>query len=142
VDYDAEGRVIFSGRSEADADVRGYVDNRPMVAGRSSSRGEWRLQPSDPIPPGTYTVRVDHVDAAGRVVARAEIPFKREEPRASPAGDPVIVIQPGNNLWTIARRTYGRGIQYVVIYQANQQQIRDPDLIYPGQIFKLPTMQN
>jgi nucleoid-associated protein YgaU len=50
-----------------------------------------------------------------------------------------VVIQPGDNLWRIARGTYGRGVQYVVIYRANQDRIRDPNLIYPGQIFTLPT---
>jgi nucleoid-associated protein YgaU len=49
-----------------------------------------------------------------------------------------VVVQPGNNLWQISRGTYGRGAAYTVIYQANKGQIRDPDLIYPGQIFMLP----
>ncbi len=50
-------------------------------------------------------------------------------------------MQPGNSLWRIARRTYGQGIMYTVIYQANGQQIFDPDLIYPGQVFVLPTSE-
>ena len=49
-----------------------------------------------------------------------------------------IVVQPGHSLWRIARETYGRGIRYTVIYEANRAQIRDPDLIYPGQVFVLP----
>jgi nucleoid-associated protein YgaU len=49
-----------------------------------------------------------------------------------------IVIQPGNNLWRISRVLYGRGIEYTVIYEANRNQIRDPNLIYPGQIFATP----
>jgi nucleoid-associated protein YgaU len=44
----------------------------------------------------------------------------------------------GDSLWKISRRTYGEGERYTVIYDANQDQIRDPDLIYPGQIFVLP----
>ena len=48
-------------------------------------------------------------------------------------------ITRGDNLWRISQRTYGRGERYTVIYDANQSQIRDPDLIYPGQIFVLPT---
>ncbi|VUD74711.1 hypothetical protein MET9862_05344 [Methylobacterium symbioticum] len=47
-------------------------------------------------------------------------------------------IERGNSLWQISRRAYGRGNRYTVIYDANQEQIRDPDLIYPGQIFVLP----
>ena len=49
-----------------------------------------------------------------------------------------VIIQPGDNLWTIARNIYGKGIRYTVIYEANRDQIRDPDLIYPGQIFTTP----
>ena len=48
------------------------------------------------------------------------------------------IIRRGDNLWTIARRVYGRGIRYTTIYEANTGQIRDPDRIYPGQIFALP----
>ena len=47
----------------------------------------------------------------------------------------------GDSLWQISHRTYGDGRRYTVIYDANQQQIRDPDLIYPGQIFVLPKDQ-
>lgn len=48
------------------------------------------------------------------------------------------IIRRGDNLWTIARRVYGEGLKYTTIYQANTGQIRDPDLIYPGQVFDLP----
>ena len=49
-----------------------------------------------------------------------------------------VVIQPGNNLWRISRIIYGKGHEYTVIYQANRDAIRNPDLIYPGQIFTTP----
>ena len=48
------------------------------------------------------------------------------------------IIRRGDNLWTIARRVYGEGLKYTTIYQANTGQIRDPDRIYPGQVFDLP----
>jgi nucleoid-associated protein YgaU len=49
-----------------------------------------------------------------------------------------VIIQPGNNLWNISRVIYGQGISYTTIYSANKEQIRDPDKIYPGQIFLTP----
>jgi nucleoid-associated protein YgaU len=52
-----------------------------------------------------------------------------------------VVIQPGNNLWQISRVIYGKGVQYTVIYEANKDQIRNPNLIYPGQIFETPGSQ-
>lgn len=50
-----------------------------------------------------------------------------------------VIIKPGDNLWRISRKTYGRGIRYTTIFQANRDQIRDPNRIYIGQIFKLPS---
>lgn len=49
-----------------------------------------------------------------------------------------IIIRTGDNLWTISRRLYGRGVRYSTIYLANTDQIRSPHLIYPGQVFVLP----
>jgi nucleoid-associated protein YgaU len=63
---------------------------------------------------------------------------------ALPADDPVaalaetVTIRRGDNLWVIARRVYGAGIRYTTIYLANRDQIRDPDLIYPGQVLVVP----
>ncbi len=59
-------------------------------------------------------------------------------PGATIGGQGYVIIQPGNNLWRIARVVYGRGTEYTVIYEANKNQIRDPDLIYPGQVFATP----
>lgn len=54
--------------------------------------------------------------------------------------DPIslITVQPGHTLWAISTERYGSGDLYVQIYRANRSQIRNPDLIYPGQIFTLP----
>jgi hypothetical protein len=60
------------------------------------------------------------------------------EPEVAAARPGHVVIQPGNNLWRISRVIYGRGIEYTAIYEANRDKIRDPDLIYPGQIFATP----
>ena len=57
-----------------------------------------------------------------------------------PHVDTTVVVR-GDSLWRISRSTYGHGIRYSVIYNANREQIRDPDLIYPGQIFVLPKAQ-
>ena len=50
----------------------------------------------------------------------------------------MVTVQAGNTLWGISRERYGQGILYVQVFEANRDKIRDPDLIYPGQIFNLP----
>jgi nucleoid-associated protein YgaU len=47
-------------------------------------------------------------------------------------------VSRGDNLWRLSRVTYGAGTRYAVIYRANREQIRNPNRIYPGQIFVLP----
>ena len=62
-------------------------------------------------------------------------------------GSPSAVVVPkvatttvsrGDSLWRISRLSYGAGTRYAVIYKANREQIRNPNLIHPGQIFVLP----
>jgi nucleoid-associated protein YgaU len=48
------------------------------------------------------------------------------------------VVSRGDSLWRISRVTYGAGLRYAIIYKANRDQIRNPDRIYPGQVFVLP----
>jgi nucleoid-associated protein YgaU len=64
------------------------------------------------------------------------------DPEAARFASGKAIIRTGDNLWTIARRVYGAGIKYTTIYEANNGQIRDPDRIYPGQVFDLPSAAN
>lgn len=52
-----------------------------------------------------------------------------------------VIIRRGDNLWRLSRRVYGQGIRYTSIYDANRDQIGQPELIFPGQVFTLPTPQ-
>ena len=49
-----------------------------------------------------------------------------------------ITVQPGFTLWGIAQQQMGAGVMYVQLFEANKDKIRDPDLIYPGQVFTMP----
>lgn len=139
MDYDSAGRVAMGGRAQPGSAVQLYLDN--ILVGRAATDpdGHWRLSPQRPIDPGIYALRADQVTDTGKVTARVELPVQVSEiPKDLPEGQ-FLIVQPGNSLWRIARRTYGDGFQYLTIYQANRSQIRDPDLIYPGQIFTVPT---
>ncbi len=85
-------------------------------------------------------MRVDKVDREGVVLARIETPLARAAREQFLLGEALVVVQPGNSLWRIARRAYGGGVHFTVIYEANRGQIRDPNLIYPGQIFSMPVI--
>jgi nucleoid-associated protein YgaU len=134
VEYDEHGKTRLSGIAPPGAKVRLYVDNHPIGEAAANPDGQWTFSASQAIGTGSHHLRLDQIAPNGAVAFRLDRPFTREQLTAAElrAGD--IVIQPGQNLWVIARHTYGLGTHYLVIYQ----EIRDPDLIYPGQVFTLP----
>ena len=139
IDYGEGGAVLVSGRAAAGTAVRLYLNDKPVGEGRADTNGRFRIRAEGEITPGVYRLRADQLDATGRVTARAETPFQRATQAEIAVAEGRVVVQPGNSLWRIARRVYGQGTRYTVIFDANQEQIRDPNLIYPGQIFAVPT---
>ncbi|RVV98772.1 LysM peptidoglycan-binding domain-containing protein [Mesobaculum littorinae] len=145
ISYDDAGEVTLGGRGRGARFVRVYLDNAPVRTAQIAPDGQWRAELPQ-VGQGTYTLRVDEVDDAGQVFSRAETPFRPEDPetlenlaKARKSGDvQVVTVQPGFTLWRIARENYGEGILYVRVFEANADKIRDPDLIYPGQIFTVP----
>lgn len=142
IDYDEKGRVVIGGRAPAGAEVRIYLDNGLIGRTVTGPDGRWSLTPETPVADGLHRLRVDQVTPSGAVVSRVESPFDRASPwvTAAAATAGTVVVQPGNSLWRLARRTYGSGWQYTVIYDANRDRIGNPDLIYPGQVFDLPPL--
>jgi len=161
ISYSDTGAVQVAGKGGAGDVVRLYLNNAPQLETLIDERGGWRGT-LPPVDPGLYTLRADQIDDGGKVMARSETPFLREAPEVlalaqaaaaprppalgetSPGAPPpplpvqLVTVQPGYTLWGIARSTYGRGIEYVKVFEANRSQIRNPDLIYPGQVFSLP----
>ncbi|MEM9477284.1 MAG: Ig-like domain-containing protein [Pseudomonadota bacterium] len=147
ITYDSSGEVQLSGRGAGDGFVRLYIDNNPIEVSEVGEDGSWRADLPD-VDTGVYTLRVDELDAAGQVVSRVETPFQREAPAAiqslvlasgqSQRVVELVTVQPGNTLWGISTGAYGDGMQFVKVFEANRDRIRDPDLIYPGQVFTVP----
>ncbi len=138
VDYDEHGAIRFSGTAPPEAPVRAYVDNRPVGDARADPAGRWAMSPPREMEPGLHALRLDQLTPQGQVASRLELPFKREDLAQAQVGEGQVVVQPGQNLWRLARRSYGAGIRYTVIFLANREQIRDVNRIYPGQVFATP----
>lgn len=145
ISYSESGEVQLAGRAQSNAvSVRVYLDNKSVVVLAVDAQGRWRGDVPN-VDEGIYTLRVDEVSGTGKISSRVETPFKREplEVLAAAAAlqdGPInaITVQSGATLWAIARDRYGSGELYVRVFEANKDAIRDPDLIYPGQIFELP----
>lgn len=104
-------------------------------------------QPSTPAVQPVIAPQVAGSSVVGAAPVAVTPPLASASP-AAPVVAPVqavataapvtVTVQPGFTLWAIARDQFGDGIQYVQVYEANRDRIRDPDLIYPGQVFTLP----
>lgn len=151
ITYDSDGNVVLAGRAQANDSVQIYLDNTSIASASVSPEGDWQTTLPE-VESGVYTLRVDEVSQDGQVVSRIETPFKREEAEkvaevlqeetANPDFQVAMrTVQPGNTLWAIARERFGKGIMYVLVFEANRDRIRNPDLIYPGQVFVLPTTE-
>jgi len=168
VEAEDTGTLYASGTAAKDASVRLYLNETYLDTAQVGAEGKWSLKVTKGITPGTYNVRVDDVEAAtGKVLSRAEVKFDftpkvaevpaATETQSAATPEPAATVKDasagvvdaietatvvrGDSLWRISKKTYGSGFRYLAIHQANKEQIRNPDLIYPGQVFVLPKSQ-
>jgi nucleoid-associated protein YgaU len=152
-----EGRNIFlAGTADPGRKVRAYANDIPLGETDVLPGGSFLIEAERDLPVGDYMIRVDLLNDPGgaEVMARAVVPFVREPGEVIAAIAPAtaseapgrklqdvegaVIIRRGDTLWRISRRVYGHGVRYSTIYLANQTQIRDPNRIWPGQVFKVP----
>ncbi len=141
-----DGKVSFSIASGVKpGDYRIRLDDVDPVSGQVKSRAEVAFNvpvqvasaPTQPAAASAQPARP--APQAGNKMASA-VP----DAQMAAVGTVVIpnintaIVSRGDNLWRISQRIYGEGYRYTVIYGANQEQIRNPNLIYPGQVFVLP----
>ncbi len=159
-----EGQSVFvAGKAKGGNRVIVHANDTLLGASPISPDGRFLVQSKQPLSVGDYIIRADLLDNANRVLATARVPFRREAGEnisaiasdtggqaTAPSGvhgeaaaplqkvEGSVIIRRGDNLWTISKRTYGKGTRYTTIYLANRDQIRNPDLIWPGQVFNMP----
>lgn len=136
-EYGADDMLLLSGNAEPRARLDVYAGGRLLGTTTADSAGKWSLRSAYRQPPGTVELRLDQLAADGTLARRVAAPFNLPAGLAIRDGDKYVVRR-GNSLWLIARRMYGHGIRYTVIYEANRDRIHNPDRIYPGQEFQLP----
>lgn len=145
ITYDDDGRIRLGGRAKAGSRVRVYLDNTLSTDLTTDADGRWQTA-LEGIDPGLYTLRLDEISGTGDVISRVETPLQREKPEVLKPADPdsvtesvrAVTVQQGDTLWAISRDRFGEGMLYLRVFDANREAIRDPDLIYPGQVFAIP----
>ena len=136
--YTSEGVLKLAGKAQPRSRVEVYVDGQRIGWGITDDDGFWNITLGEPIKPGDYVLRFNQYFDE-RIVSSIDTPISQPDMSTIESiTEDIVVVQPGNSLWRISRRFYGRGIMYTIIFKANRSQINDPDLIYPGQIFEIP----
>jgi len=157
------GRLVAKGAAAPNAVVRLYLSGAFVGDAKTGADGRWSLTIEHGMTPGPYEMRADEINPAdAKVAARAEAPFDYpattaaapsalagSTPAAATSPADVVVgslnthhVGPGNTLWSISQKFYGDGSRYEIIFAANSGQIRNPNLIYPGQVLVVPKAES
>jgi hypothetical protein len=146
----ADGRLAVTiNEGVAPGSYRVRLDEVEPNSGKVSARAEVPFN----VPDAVVTASVPTQATTGKRADAAPAQQPQLAAAATSAvadnkGSPSAVVVPkiatttvsrGDSLWRISQSNYGAGIRYAVIYEANRNQIRNPNMIYPGQIFVLPT---
>lgn len=155
---DATGRTTARAEAPFDypAEAVAPVVARLQTPGEGAQTSPPQTKPSQASQPQPGQSRAGQSPAAApapapSTEAQGSAPAAVASAQAPPASDPeahavvdelrTAKVVRGDSLWRISRNIYGEGIRYTQIYDANTSQIRNPDLIYPGQILVVPKQE-
>ena len=100
--------------------------------------GAWQVAGSLDMDIAVSQLRFLLFDDVNQIIARYDLPVKARDLAKGQDGSPLVVVNKGDMLWRIAYQRMGKGVRYVDIVRRNKQDIINPDLIYPKQIFAVP----
>lgn len=131
-------RILISGTSRGGVrvavnDAKGQFGEALVLAD-----GAWQVAGSLDMDIAVNQLRFALFDDANQIIARYDLPVKARDLAKGQDGSPLVVVNKGDMLWRIAYHQLGEGVKYVDIVRRNQQDIADPDLIFPKQIFAVP----
>jgi nucleoid-associated protein YgaU len=150
------GKIFIAGTGEPGASVNIYVGGEFIGQAKVADNGSFLFEGTHDLASGRHDVRADMIAAGSAdVVARAEVELVHQIEavsdevegtlaEASDSGEKIlrtgaaVIIRRGDSLWKVARRNYGVGVRYTTIFEANRDQVTNPDLIFPGQVLKVP----
>ncbi len=140
ISYTEGGDANITGRGEVGRAIRVYGNGVLLGSTEITGDGRWAMALQKDVVLDIKLFRFDELDASGAVTSRIETPFQYSSDRPQILKESEVVIQKGDYLWRIAEQYYGEGLRFSLIYGANAELIRDPDLIYPGQVFTVPEL--
>jgi nucleoid-associated protein YgaU len=130
--------ILISGSSRGGIKVTATDPKRSFGEALVLADGDWQIAGSLDVNVKVNHLRFELYDEANLVIAHYDLPISARDLAKGQDGSPLIVVNKGDALWRIAYHQLGDGVKYVDIVRRNRQDISDPNLIYPKQIFAVP----
>jgi len=143
IGYDLDKNLTIRGISQQDERIEVCLNQLKMKMAKPNKDGNWVATSQTDLKPGTYTIAIKQLSAESKkFIAKTDIVFQVYTNEKNEKQYNFIIVKPGNSLWDIAERSYGLGNDFEKIFEANQENLRSPELIYPGQILYIPRQSN
>ena len=136
--FNEHGNVSIQGKANFGSHIDLYIDNKIIKKFSISPGPEWKFNSLKNFDFGQHRLKIILRSKDNKILKKIELPFMRVKIPEGVLPDDYVIIKPGDMLWSISYRIYGNPFKYVEIYNENKDQISNPDLIFPGQIFTLP----
>ena len=135
--FDENGFVSIQGEVNFGKKIELYINKKIMEIIKIEN-SKWQYNSDTIFDFGLHDLLVVLKSDKDEILDRIALPFMRVEMPSNDVPENFILIKPGDMLWTIAYRLYGDPFKYIQIFEENKDQITNPDLIFPGQLFSIP----
>ena len=136
--FNENGFVSIKGKVNFGKKIEIYI-NKKIMETIKIENSKWQYNSDKIIDFGLHDLLVVLKSDKDKILDKITLPFMRVEMPYNDVPENFILIKPGDMLWTIAYRLYGDPFKYIQIFEENKDQITNPDLIFPGQLFSIPT---
>ena len=139
VEYLDNNNLKLIGRTKRNSSVSLFFSNNFVKDSQSDEYGNWKMELKNFKLTDNNLMITTEIDGQ-KIKLKTKIFDKKIDPNFILEKE--ITVKNGNSLWRIARKTLGGGIYYSEIYKNNIKEIKNPDLIFPGQVFNIPNIRN
>lgn len=135
-EYSPKGKLMLSGRSKMTDKILLFLNDNFIGESLPDSNGVWKFLSKDSYEYKKTNLRMEV--SANNIDLKKFFVTDIFDHDLDKLRGKSLIVQPGNSLWRISRSILGGGILYTEIFKNNIEIIKNPDLIYPGQVLKMP----
>ncbi|MAI29706.1 MAG: hypothetical protein CMP38_05820 [Rickettsiales bacterium] len=139
VEYIHNNSLMLTGRTKPNSLVKLFFSDIFIEDSKADSNGVWKMKLKN-FELTNNNLMITTEIGGQKITLKTRIFEEKVDPNFIIEKE--VTVKNGNSLWRIARKTLGGGIYYSEIYKNNIKEIENPDLIFPGQVFNIPTLKN